>query len=85
MLAVSTDDLETQKKFRAEIGASFPFVADPQAKLVELYDVKTPVVSYAKRTTFVIDKSRKVVSVTTGGDAVDPRAAVDAATLACGG
>ncbi len=82
---MSTDDLETQKKFKASLGATFPFVADPDAKLVSLYDVKTPVVKFAMRTTFVIGKDRRVTSVTTGGDAIDPAKAREAASMACGG
>ncbi len=85
MLAVSADDVETQKKFKSSLGATFPFVADHEAKLISLYGVKTPVVKFAMRTTFVIDQGRKVVSVTSGGDAIDPKAATDAARMACGG
>jgi len=59
-------------------------VADTEGKLIALYDVKTPVVTFAKRTTFVIGKDRRITSVTTGGDAVDPKGAVDSATMACG-
>jgi len=81
---VSADDLETQKKFKASLAATFPFVSDPEARLITLYDVKTPVVTFAKRTTFVIGRDRRITSVTTGGDAVDPKQAVDAATMACG-
>jgi thioredoxin-dependent peroxiredoxin len=84
ILAISSDDSETQKKFKASIGAAFPFIADADAKLIELYDVKLPVLTYANRTTFVIDQKRKIVSITTGGDAVDPTAAVGAA-MSCGG
>jgi peroxiredoxin len=59
-------------------------VSDTEGKLIALYDVKTPVVTFAKRTTFVIGRDRRVTSVTTGGDAVDPKAAVASATQACG-
>ncbi len=83
MIAVSADDLATQKKFKASLEATFPFVADPGGKLIELYDVKTPVVTFANRTTFVIDQNRRIVSITTGGDAIDPTAALGAAA-SCG-
>ncbi len=59
-------------------------MADPEGRLITLYDVKTPVVTFAKRTTFVIGKDRRITSVTTGGDAVDPKQAVDSASMACG-
>jgi peroxiredoxin len=51
--------------------------------LIELYDVKVPVFTLASRTTFVIGKDRKIVSVTSGGDAVDPTAAISAAQQVC--
>jgi thioredoxin-dependent peroxiredoxin len=55
-------------------------VADPDAKLVELYDVKTPLVDYSKRVTFVIGKDRKILKIESGDDAIDP----DGAIQACG-
>ena len=76
--------MATQKKFKESLKATFPFIADAGAKLIGLYDVKTPVVTFANRTTFVIDQARKIVSITTGGDAVDPTQALGAA-LSCGG
>lgn len=79
LLAISTDDLDTQRRFKAELKAPYPFVADPKAEIIELYDVKTAVVTYAKRTTFVIDRKRKVVRVDTGSDAIDPSGAIKAA------
>jgi len=85
LLAISADTAETETKFRASIGADFPFVADPEAKLITLYDVKLPVLTLANRATFVIDKNRRIVSITSGGDAVDPSAAIGAAKLSCGG
>jgi peroxiredoxin Q/BCP len=85
LIAVSVDDVETQKKFKASLGATFALVADPDRKLVELYDVKMPVVGVASRVTFVIGKDRKITSITTGGDAVDISGASSAAALACGG
>ncbi len=43
--------------------------------------MKTPIVTFAKRTTFVIGKDRKVLSVETGSDAIDPSAAVTACSI----
>lgn len=84
VVAISADDLETQKKFKAKIGAVFPFVADPSAKIIALYDVKLPILTAANRVTFVIAPDGKITSITKGSDAVDPTAAIDAAETACG-
>ena len=81
VLAVSTDDLETMKKFKAELKAQYAFVADPDAKLVKLFDTKMPVMNIASRTTFVIGPERRVVSVQTGGDALEPEGAIKACAL----
>lgn len=81
MIAISTDDPETSRKFKASLKAPYHFVADEEAKLVKAFDVKTPLVSFAKRTTFVIGPSRKILAIQEGGDAIDPSGAVTACSL----
>ena len=63
IIAVSADSDDTQKRFKDEIGAPFSFVADPDGKLIEAFDVKTPVFTLAKRYTFVIGPGRKLLHV----------------------
>jgi peroxiredoxin len=75
------DDLETMKKFKAKIGASFPFIPDPQDKLVKLFGVKMPVVSLAKRYSFVIGPQRKIIRVDSGNDALNPDTAIAACPI----
>ena len=43
--------------------------------------MKTPVVSFAKRYTFVIGEDRKIVKVESGGDAINPEGAIVACPL----
>jgi len=81
VVAVSTDDAETMKKFKAELKAPFSFVPDPEKKLVELYDVKMPAVPYANRVTFVIAEDGKVKDIKSGGDAIDPGGSIQACPL----
>lgn len=81
MIAISTDDAETSAKFKASLKVPYHFVADADAKLVKLFDVKTPLVSFAKRTTFVVGPGRKILAVQEGGDAIDPSGAVTACSL----
>ena len=78
VLAVSTDDVETLKKWRTELKAPQTFVADPDQKLVKLFDTKLPVVGIASRRSFVIGPGRKVLEVTEGGEAIDPTRSVSA-------
>jgi peroxiredoxin len=75
------DDAETLKKFKESLKAQFPFVPDPEGKVVKAYDVKTPVVSFASRYTFVIGEGRKILKVESGKDAIDPEGAVVACPL----
>ncbi len=77
VLAISTDSAETLKKFKAELKAPFAFISDTDAKLAKAYDVKAPILTLAQRYTFVVGPGRKVLSVTSGGDAVDPAGALE--------
>jgi hypothetical protein len=78
---VSTDDVETLKKFRESLKSKDTFVADPAGELVKAYDNKMPLVTYAKRTTFVIGAGRKVIDVIEGSDAIDAENSVRACNL----
>ena len=78
VLAISMDSPEVLRKFKADLKAPFAFVSDEQGKLVKAYDVKAAVLSFAQRYTFVVGEGRKILSVTSGKDAVDPSAAVAA-------
>lgn len=75
------DDSETLARFKTELKAPFAFVPDPDGKIVNLFDVKTPVVSFAKRYTFVIGEDRKILKVESGGDAINPEGAIVACPL----
>lgn len=81
ILAVSTDKQAKQAEFRRTIGAPFAFIADSSADLTKRYGVKTPLVKFAKRTTFVIGKGRVILHVEKGGSAVSPDGAAQACSL----
>ncbi|WP_342376250.1 redoxin domain-containing protein [Myxococcus stipitatus] len=76
VLAFSTDDAETLARFKADLKAPFPFIPDPEGKVVESFDVKMPVATISKRYTFVVGEGRKVLKVDSGSDAVDPSSAI---------
>lgn len=75
------DDRELLAKFRRSLGAPFPFLPDPEGEIVKQYGVKTPVVSYALRFTFVVGEGRKILKVESGKDAVDPSTAIVACAM----
>ncbi len=75
------DDAVELKKFKESLKAPFPFIADPEGKVVKQYDVKTPVVGFAQRYTFVIGEDRKILKVESGKDAIDPNGAIVACPL----
>lgn len=52
---ISSDDVKKQKEFQEKYHLTFTLLADPHAKVIKLYGVKMPIVSYAKRWTFIID------------------------------
>lgn len=81
VIAISTDDLQTQTKFKASLSAPYSFVADSDAVLVKLYEVKMPVLKLSKRATFVVGAGRKVLSKQEGEDAIETSGAVQACTL----
>jgi peroxiredoxin len=68
-------------RFKESLKAPFPFVPDPDAKLTNLYDVKTPVLTLSNRYTFVIGEERKILKVESGKDAIDPNGAIVACPL----
>lgn len=81
MIAISTDDVETLKRFKEDRKAPYPFLSDAGGKVAAQYSGTMPVVGLANRANYVIGQDRKVVSIVKGGDAIDPSAAVDACPI----
>lgn len=81
MIAISTDDPETSRKFRDSLKAPYHFIADPEAGIVKQYDVKTFLLTLARRVTFVVGPGRKILSIQEGSDAIDPSGAVGACSI----
>lgn len=75
------DDPQTLARFKAELKAPFPFISDPEGKVVAAFDVKMPVLSLAKRYTFIVGEGRKILKVESGNDAIDPNGAIVACPL----
>ncbi len=65
ILGVSSDDEASHKAFADKFRLPFSLLADPSGTIIAAYGVKMPVVGFAKRVTFIIDKQgvvRKVIS-----------------------
>ncbi len=75
VLAVSADDDATQHAFKTSLKAPFPFIAD--RRLVELFGVRTPLLGWAMRTTFLIGRDRRVLGIWQGAEAAEPTSVVD--------
>ena len=76
VVAISTDDLDTLKRFKESLGAPFTFLSDPQGKVASLYGGTTE--SYAKRATFVVNQDGTVGHTEEGMAALVPDQAIDA-------
>ncbi|MEO5761920.1 MAG: peroxiredoxin [Vicinamibacteria bacterium] len=70
ILAISLDDLDTQKKFAESLKLTFPVLSDKGGRAATAYGVKGAM--WAARTNFVIDESGKIIAIFAGKEAIDP-------------
>ena len=64
VVGVSHDSVDSHKKFAEAYKLNFTLVADPDGKIIAAYDAKLPVVSMAKRVSFLIGLDGKIIHVT---------------------
>jgi peroxiredoxin len=69
------------KDFKKSLNASYPFIADPDARLMKLFDVKYPFFDVPSRHTFVVGQGRRIQAIFTGGDAIDANQAIESCSL----
>ena len=81
MVAISTDDVATLKRFRAELKVPYPLLSDQGGKVAAQYAGVMPVVKLSNRANFVVSQDGKVKEIVAGGDAIDPSAAVAACSV----
>ncbi len=77
-MGISTGDLDTLKRFKAETKAQFPLLSDDGGKVADQFVGLMPIpgMKLAKRANIVIGEDRKVKDILVGNDAVDPTSAV---------
>ncbi len=63
LVGVSTDDPKTQCRFAESLHLPFPLIADTDARISRAWGVLFPVVSIARRVTFVLALNRRVLAV----------------------
>ena len=64
ILGVSADTSQSHKAFAEKYHLPFSILADPDKRIIEAYGVKMPIVGFAKRVSFLIDRQgiiRKVI------------------------
>lgn len=66
---ISTDKVAALREFHQKHRLVFTLLSDPQAAVTEAYGVKMPVLTMAKRWTFIIDPSLRIRHI---DDDVDP-------------
>ncbi len=60
---VSADTVEKQAAFHKEHKLNFDLLCDPEAKVIEAYGSKMPIVSVSKRWTFIISPELKIAAI----------------------
>jgi thioredoxin-dependent peroxiredoxin len=81
VFGISTDSVETQRKFKAEYKLPYPLLSDPDGKVARAYSGTMPVVGVASRANFVIGQDGKVARIVEGSDAIDPSSAIASCPL----
>ena len=66
ILGVSADDAKSHKAFAEKYHLPFQLVADAKHAIIDAYGVRMPLMGWAKRTTFIIDKAGVVQKVFEG-------------------
>ncbi len=78
VLGVSMDSPFSNKAFAEKIGVTFPLLSDWGGDTTKEYGVYNPKYKAARRITYLIDKSGKVVEMQVDKAAIDPTQVVTA-------
>jgi peroxiredoxin Q/BCP len=77
-VGISTDTVETQRKFKEELKLPYPLLSDKGGKVSKQYGGTIPVVGLANRATYVVGQDGLVKEIITGSDAIDPARSISA-------
>lgn len=62
LVGVSTDHLDTQCAFASALGVSYPMVADADCSVSRSYEVLWPLIPFARRVAYVLDRKHRVLA-----------------------
>jgi peroxiredoxin Q/BCP len=79
VVGVSTDAVETQRRFKEENQLPFPLLSDGGGKIAKQYG--GTLLGFANRATFVVERDGKISEIVTGNDAIDPKASIAACPM----
>ncbi len=75
VLGISVDSFAANRRFKEDIGATFPLLSDFKRKTVREYGIYDEEGGYGTRATFTIDKDGIIRHIEQGKDAIDPTGA----------
>ena len=78
VVGISTDSVETQKKFKDEYKLPYPLLSDADGKVADQYAGRIPVVGLANRATYVVGADGVIKEIVSGSAAIDPNSAIAA-------
>ncbi len=78
VFGVSTDDLETNKKFAESLNLEFALLSDTSGDASKKFGIYNAERNMSGRTTFVVGKNGKIEHVEAGGGAIDIAGAASA-------
>ena len=82
MVAISADDVETLKRFKAERKAPFPFLSDTEKTVIPKWSGTIAVVGLANRANYLVGRDGRILSLVEGSAAIDPSSTVAACSAA---
>ena len=77
-MGISTDSVETQRRFKDQYALPYPLLSDEGGKVARQFGGVVPIVGVANRATFVIGADGRVAEIVTGGEAIDPTRSIAA-------
>ena len=78
VFGVSTDDLETNKKFAKSLSLEFALLSDTSGDASKKFGIYNAERNMSNRVTFVVSKNGKIEHVEAGGGAIDIAGAASA-------
>ncbi len=75
------DGRARNERFARALDLSFPLLSDEKKTVSRQYGVLIPIIRVARRATFVIDKAGVIRRVMRGGEALDPKHALEACAM----